>query len=349
MSEPFLIYGATGYTARLLARAAITRGFRPILCGRSEARVAAVADSLGLPYRVAALDGGLADAIGDVKVVVNAAGPFEGTFGPVVDACLAKGAHYLDISGEIPAIEGVARRGAEARARGVMLMPAVGFDVVPSDCLALHVTRRLRSATSLRIAVTGLDVGSRGSLRTVANGVGRAVLVRRGGALTGIEPGSLRRQFDFGHGARDTFALSWGDVATAHYSTGVPNITVFYEAIAEIRWMTAVNRSFAWLLATPPGRRMMDLNIDMLPEGPTEAQRALGRCTIVAEAEDARGHVSRARLHTREAYTFTCESTLEIVERIQHGDMEPGFQTPARVYGPDFVLRFDGVVREDLV
>jgi short subunit dehydrogenase-like uncharacterized protein len=67
----------------------------------------------------------------------------------------------------------------------------------------------------------------------------------------------------------------------------------------------------------------------------------------VAEVEDATGRRVRARLRTPEAYTFTCTTALAILERVLAGDVEPGFQTPARVYGPDFVLPFAGVSRED--
>ena len=348
MSAAFLIYGATGYTGRLLAHAARDRGLRPILGGRNEARLAALAASLDLPYRVAGQGGDLSRALHDVAVVVNAAGPFMGTFGPVVDACLETGSHYLDLSGEVLSIEGVARRDAEARARGVMLMPSVGFDVVPSDCLALHVSRRLRRPRRLRIGVTGLEASSRGSLRTVAGGIGRMIHVRRGGALVEIPPGSLQRTFDFGAGPRNAFALSWGDVATAWYTTGIPDVDVHYEAVAPLRLMTAANQHFAWLLGTPAGRAWLDLHIDLLPDGPTAAQRAFGRGVIVAEAEDAAGRVVRSRVRTPEAYTFTCTTTLAIVERALKGDVEVGFQTPARVYGADFVMQFPGVVREDL-
>src|SRR5262249_3455291 len=127
-----------------------------ILAGRNEARLAAIAGSLGLSSRAAGIQD-LASALRDVAVVVNAAGPYAGTASAVVSACIEGGASYLDLSGEVHAIEAVARRDAQARARGVMLMPAVGFDVVPSDCLALHVTRRLRRPVRLRVGVTGLE------------------------------------------------------------------------------------------------------------------------------------------------------------------------------------------------
>src|SRR5579862_5966122 len=146
MSEPLLIYGATGYTGRLVAEGALKLGIRPLLAGRNEAKLAAMAQRLGLDYRVVHLGEPqqLDRALRDIRVVLHAAGPFSQTAMPMVEACLRRGVHYLDITAEIRVIEDLARRDADARQRQVMIMPAVGFDVVPSDCLAAHVHRRLR-------------------------------------------------------------------------------------------------------------------------------------------------------------------------------------------------------------
>src|SRR5262249_46678808 len=160
-------------------KAAKERGLRPILCARDERRLAPIAGALGLEHRVARTFADLPAALADVAVVVNAAGPFSATSGPVVEACLRAGVHYLDISGQIDAIEGVARRGAEARARRIMLLPGAGFDVVASDCLALHLARRLRRARRLILGISGLDVVSRGSAKTAIAELGRAPRIRR--------------------------------------------------------------------------------------------------------------------------------------------------------------------------
>jgi short subunit dehydrogenase-like uncharacterized protein len=343
-----LIYGATGYTGRLLERAAAERGLRPILCARDERRVASLAAALGLEHRVARLEGGWASALRDVAVVVNAAGPFSVTSGPVAEACLRAGVHYLDISGEVDAIEGVARRDGEARARGVMLMPSVGFDVVPSDCLALHLKRRLPGARRLVLGISGLELMSRGSARTLVGEYGRPTRIRRGGALVGVPPGSLWRDIDYGQGPRASVAVSWGDVACSHYTTGVEDVEVYFEATAPISMMTTLNRSFGSMLATPAAQRWLRLQVEMLPEGPTEAERGARGAVIVAEVEDGAGRRARARLCTPETYTLTARIASAILERALRGDLETGFQTPARVYGPDFVLRFTGVSREDL-
>jgi short subunit dehydrogenase-like uncharacterized protein len=344
----FLIYGATGYTGRLLARAAKERGLHPCLGGRNEARLAGVATGLGLDYRVARLDASLEEALRGISVVLNAAGPFSSTHGPLVEACLRAGVHYLDLSGEAVAIERVRGRDAEARRNGVMLMPGVGFDVVPSDCLVSHLARRVRDARRLVIGISGLELISRGSFKSLAEGSGQDILIRRDGELRGIPPGALFRELDFGAGPRQSLALTWADVSTAYYSTGIPDIEVYVEAIPALRMMFLVNRWFGGLLATEAARRWMELAAQALPDGPTEAQRAGRRGVVFAEVEDGAGRRVGARLSTPEAYGFTCTTALAIVERVLLNDLEPGFQTPARVYGPDFVLSFANVIREDL-
>lgn len=347
-SQAFLIYGATGYTGRLLARAAKERGLHPCLGGRNEARLAAVATGLGLEYRVAGLDRGLDEALRGVRVVLNAAGPFCATHPSLVEACLRAGAHYLDLSGEAEVFERVRERDVEARASGVMLMPGVGFDVVPSDCLVSHLARKVRDARRLVIGISGLEVMSRGSYRTLVQGVGQSILVRRGGVLEGIPPGSLLRELDFGAGPRLSVALNWADVSSAWYSTGIPDIEVYSEATPALRMMFLANRWVSGVLTPEAARQWGELSARALPDGPSEEQRAGRRGLVVAEVEDGAGRRSRARLRTPEAYGFTCTTALAIVERVLQGDLEVGFQTPARVYGPDFVLSFDNVLREEL-
>ena len=168
MTGTILIYGATGYTGKLIAKAAHDQGACPILAGRNLAKVERVAEPLGLAARVfdladpAGIDAGLKD----VAVVLCVAGPFSATSRPMADACLRNRVHYLDITGEIEVFEALAARDAEAKARGVMLLPGVGFDVVPSDCLAAHLKRRLPDATDLKLYLSLGANMSRGTAKT---------------------------------------------------------------------------------------------------------------------------------------------------------------------------------------
>ena len=350
MSDPFLIYGATGFTGRLMLDGALALGLRPVLSGRDEGRLAALAERPGLEYRVARLGdpAALDDALSGMRVVLHAAGPFSETSRPMVDACLRAGVHYLDITGEIAVIEALARRHSEARRRGMMIMPAVGFDVVPSDCLAAHVAARLPGARRLALGITGLRFATRGSAKTLTEHAFHGVQVRRGGEIVRVPAGALRRGFDFGNGVRPSLAVLWGDVATAWYTTGIPDVEVYFEANPVVVGLLFSTRWFGWLLATGPWQTWLKGWADLLPDPVEDAARPGPGMVIVAEAEDERGRRARARLRTPEAYAFTGVTAPAVALRVLQDDFEPGFQTPARVYGPDYVLSFPGVSREEM-
>ena len=349
MSDPLMIYGATGYSGKLLAHAVSGLGLRPVLCGRDHAKLAVLAEPLGLEYRCARLADadGLRAALRDIRVVLHAAGPFSETAQPMVDACLYTGTHYLDISAEIRVIEALAGRDAEARKRKIMIMPAVGFDVVPSDCLAAHVSRRLPGAQALAFGVTGFRFISRGSAKTLLEAIDYGV-VRRDGVITQVPLGSLQRQFDYGDGPRPSHNISWGDVASAYYTTGIPTIETYHETTPLLQAILLACRSFGWLLRTAPCQAVLKAQTDLLPEDPSNGADVATQMVIVAEARDAKNRCASARLRTPEAYAFTGTTGSAIARRALQGDLEVGFQTPARVYGADFVLSFAGVSREDL-
>ena len=104
-----------------------------------------------LPTRNSAAQ--IAEHLQGIAAVLHCAGPFSQTARQMMDACLSAGADYLDITGEIDVIEWAAARGERAKQAGVALIPAVGFDVVPSDCLAAMLAERLPGAQVLAIGV----------------------------------------------------------------------------------------------------------------------------------------------------------------------------------------------------
>jgi short subunit dehydrogenase-like uncharacterized protein len=350
VGEHLLIYGATGYTGRLVTSGALDIGLHPILGGRNEESLAAMAGHLGLEHRVASLsDSNCLDSLlRDVRVVLNTAGPFSQTALPIVEACLRTRTHYLDIAGEVAEIEALARKHRDACAQRIMIMPAVGFDVVPSDCLIAHVATRLPEAERLAVGVRGLELVTRGSAKTLFEQAGHTVWVRRHGVLTSVVSGTLERSFDYGDGARPSVNVSWGDVATAYYTTGIPNVEAYFEATPMFRTVLTASRYFGGVFSTAPWQLWLQTYADFLPEGPTQQARDSIQMVIVAEATDRSGRTVCSRLRTPQAYTFTGVTAPAIAHRVLAEDLEVGFQTPARVYGPDFVLSFTGVSREDV-
>ena len=277
MTGTILIYGATGYTGRLIAKAAADEGARPILAGRNLEKVKRVAEPLGLAARAFDLadPAGVDAGIKDVAVVLCVAGPFSATSRPMADACLRNRVHYLDITGEIEVFEALAARDAEASARGVMLLPGVGFDVVPSDCLAAHLKRRLPDATDLKLYLSLGANASRGTAKTMLESIAAGTRVRRRGAIisrNAAEAGSC----DFGKGVKSTVQVSWGDVATAFYSTGIPNIEVHFEASPPIVALARAPSFVKAFLGLGFMQSLLKAQVDRMPEGPSEAARRAG-------------------------------------------------------------------------
>jgi short subunit dehydrogenase-like uncharacterized protein len=348
MKAGFLLYGATGYTGGLIARLALERGQRPMLAGRDAAGVGALARELGLEHRVfqlddrAALDGALAG----VAAVLHCAGPFSRTSRPMADACLRTGTHYLDITGEIAVFEALAARDAAAKAAGVTLLPGVGFDVVPSDCLAAHLERRLPSATRLVLAIKGTERFSRGTATTMVENIGGAV--RQSGRLTAVPAAWKTRSIDFGAGPEPATTIPWGDVATAFHSTGIPNIETYAAMPAATRRALKASRPFGWLIAAPAVQRFLKARIRTLPAGPSETERLRGRSLVWGEATNDAGAQVRSLLQGPEGYKLTSMTALAAMARVLKGDAPPGFQTPSRAFGADFILKIDGIERRDL-
>ena len=350
MNTTFLLYGSYGYTGNLIARLAVQRGLRPILAGRDPQKVAQLATELGLEHVAFSLDdtAALDRTLHQAAVVLHCAGPFSHTSRPMADACLRTGTSYLDITGEIAVFEALARRDAAAKAAGVMLLPGAGFDVVPSDCLAAHLKRRLPSATHLALGIRGLGGGpSRGTATTMIEGLGQTGLVRRNGKLTSIPMGSLTRQIDFGRGPVASVAIPWGDVSTAFFSTGIPNIEVYFAYPASMRRALSGMHYARRLLGLAPVQGLLKRALRTRPPGPSDEQRAKGKSLLWGEVVDAAGQRRVSRLRTPDGYTLTALTAVAIVEKVLAGQLTPGFQTPSLAYGPDLIMEIEGVERED--
>lgn len=348
-TKRFLIYGATGYTGKLTARTAKEKGLSPILAGRNEHKVKAVAEPLGFQYRAFDLSERekLDAALNEVDCVLHIAGPFSATSRLMADACLRTGTHYLDITGEIDVFEGLAARDADAKAKNVMLLPGVGFDVVPSDCLAAHMKRRLPDAVQLKLFIGGLGNVSRGTAKTMVEGIDKGTRVRRDGKFVTMSRAN-EDSVDFGEGAKRTIGVSWGDVATAYHSTEIPNIEVHFEALPQLAAAQRMPSFMKTIMGWPFVQGMLKAQIDRMPEGPSDAERERGRAVLIGVATNAKGEQRRSRLTTGEGYSLTALTGLEIARRVVSGEFKPGFQTPSLMFGPDFILDFPNVRREDL-
>jgi len=351
MSEQprWMIYGANGFTGSLIAEEAVRRGHKPILAGRHASKLAPIAARLGLEHVAVRLNdtAGLPKALTGVALVVHCAGPFIFTSLPMVRACLIAGAHYLDITGEIPVFENIWAYDSSARAKKIALIPGCGFDVVPTDCLAAYVAAKIKDPVELEIAFDAIGSMSRGSLLTSIEGFARGGLERRGGHLTALPFGQGVMTVQFPHGPKTVTPIPWGDLATAYRSTGIPNISTSMRISRSLAGtLQVVGPLVQVLLMAPPLRALAKWWVGLTTRGPSAAAMAKGKSYIWARATDVRGGHAEAWLEAVEGYRFTALSTLLAVEKTLAGNLA-GALTPSQAFGPDFVLEIEGTKRYD--
>jgi saccharopine dehydrogenase (NAD+, L-lysine-forming) len=335
MSGTVLVYGATGFSGRLVAERLRSEGCSVTIAGRDGERVRSLAATLDVPYQAVDLrDPGLMDqALAGVEVVLNAAGPFVDTAPAVIEACLRAGAHYLDLSGEWPTFALAQQRSVEAAAAGLMLMPGVGFTVVASDCLLALAAGQVPDAVLMRIAVSLPAVLSRGTLRAFLGLAGRTVIVRRDGAVRHVPVGRLRRYFNFGAGMRGSTAVSWPDVITAQHTTGVGAIETYLEAPLPLQVAFDAGAHAMKVHGEGPVRAALSSVTALWPEQPSPAAQGRAVNAVVVEAVDPWRRTTRFGVRTLDGYSVTALTATAIVEKVLAGDLRPGFQTPAGLYG----------------
>ncbi len=346
-----LVYGATGYTGQLIVEEAVAKGVRPVLSGRNAAAVQALAERFGLEARPAALEDApaLDAAMRGVRVVLHCAGPFHRMAGPMLAACLRNRVHYLDITGEIAVFERMAAAGAEAAAHGVTLLPGVGFDVVPSDCLAAHLKARMPEAVALELAFTGGTGLSRGTATTMVEGIAQGGAIRRGGRIVRVPSAYATRDIDFGHRRLHCVTIPWGDVSTAYHSTNIPDIRVYTAVPPKTVRMMRLTRPLLPLLGTRLAQRFLKARIAARTPGPSAERRAGAESRLWGEVRDANGRMMQSRLVAPDGYSLTAMTAVAAAVRVAAGAVPAGFQTPSSAFGQDFILQFPRVRREDIV
>lgn len=350
--DNWLLYGAYGYTGQLIIEEAVQRGHKPVLAGRNKDKLIPLAKQYDLGWLTLDLDDvdKLATAVAPFDLVFHAAGPFTITSDPMLRACLASGTHYVDITGEIDVFENTFRYDEPARQKGLVFISGVGFDVVPSDCLAKYVADQLPDATELELAIVALGSASAGTTITMLESLPtlkKGSVVRRNGRYQPFPIGQGAKQVTFSNGrTRTVTPLPWGDLATAYRSTGIPNITT-YMVLPVSPAMARFFKLNRALLAIKPLRRLAQAIVARKVTGPDEAMRQTGRSYLHARAVNEQGQSVEAWLETVEGYRLTAEAGVHIVEKILDGKTPTGTPTPAQACGADFILEIEGTTRFD--
>lgn len=354
MAKRILIYGSYGYTGKLIVAECIRRGLSPMLAGRNVHALKEQAENAQLSYLAFPLEG--AENVAQMlkkagcDTVLHCAGPFIHTAETMAEACLQTGVHYLDITGEFEVIEQMARKNERAQNAGIVMMPGVGFDVVPSDCLARFTYEQLQSTELLRLHILFKGSFSAGSAATALEHFAKGSASRKNGIITSEKPGSKTSKVYFGSRLYKTTRIQWGDISSAFHSTGISNIEVFMALPPTARIGLKASILLRPLLKLGFVRRLLHLIIKKRKSGgPDATARAGGETRILAEAFSINREYVSILLTAPEAYMLTAQTATEAAIRVMGDEVEAGFQTPSRAFGADFILGFEGVNRKIMV
>ena len=339
-SNPVLLYGANGYTGVLIAKYARQHGLQPILAGRREEAIKPLATELNLPYKIVDINNAaqLKEALTGIVVVIHAAGPFDQTAKQMIEACLTSGTHYLDINGDISVFEMIRRYDTVAKEKNIMLLPGAGFDVVPTDCMALRLKIKLPDATHLKMAFASIGGGlSHGTAMTMVSKLGEGGAARENGKIVRQALGKDGMWVDFGEKKLFVMSIPWGDVATAYYTTGIPNIQVYTSIKPSIYRMMKLQGTFNWLLRMEWVKNIIRKKIKSRAAGPSDEMRSQAKSFVWGEVKNAKGEVVSDHFTCADGYTLTAHSCLVIAKKVLAGNFKAGYQTPAGCYGDDLM------------
>lgn len=346
-SNTFLLYGANGYTGELIARFAAEYDLRPILSGRKEEAVKELAGKLNLPYVIIDINDALQlqKALQQVKVVINAAGPFINTARQMIEVCLQTGTHYTDINGDISVFEKLKKMDAAAKEKNIMLLPGTGFDVVPTDCMALHLKNKLPDATHLKLAFASIGGGvSHGTAMTIINKLGLGGAARENGQIVKKPLGQKGRWVDFGDKKLFVMSIPWGDVSTAYFTTGIPNIEAYTGVKPSAYRLLKLQGLFNWLLRTEWIKNIIRKKIKQRPAGPSDEMRSKAKSFVWGQVINTKGETISSHFSCADGYTLTAHASLIIAKKILQENFKPGYQTPASCYGEELVKEIPGTV-----
>ncbi|MDJ0652741.1 MAG: saccharopine dehydrogenase NADP-binding domain-containing protein [Xanthomonadales bacterium] len=342
MEKQWMIYGANGYTGRLAAERARDTGMSPILAGRNAGAVEALANELGLESRVFSLDEA-ADRLEDVSTVLHCAGPFSATARPMMEACLQSKTHYLDITGEISVFQTGHGYAAQAEKTGICLCPGVGFDVVPTDCLAARLHQEMPDATELVLAFEAGGGPSPGTAKTSIEGLGKGGMIRRDGELVVVPLAHDVTTIDFGQGPRTAMTIPWGDVYTAYVSTGIPGIRVYMSVppslparLRRLRWLQPV-------LGSGMVQGFLKSRVEKSVRGPDADRRENTQSRVWGQVRNASGEQREALMLTPNGYELTVTASLGVVKRLLAREAPAGFHTPSSLMGAHYAESLPGV------
>ena len=342
--KKWMIYGANGYTGRLVVDEAIKRNLSPILAGRSKS-IQALAVEKGLEYEIFDLSSidDIALKLLNVSVLANCAGPFSATAKYMIPACIKSKTHYIDITGEISVYDYAHSKHKEAISSKVVLCPGVGSDVIPTDCLAVYLKDKCPDATHLSMAwATKGSKPSKGTAKTAVEGLVHGGKVRQNGKIIEVPIAYKERIIDFGFGELNTMTIPWGDIFTAYHSTNIPNIEFYFsrshKKVESLRRQLKYFRflKIRWIM------NFIKKRIDKVWKPNTAEERADSKSYFWGEVINPNGEKVIGRFSTSDGYDLTASGTVEVAQYLLDDIDQAGYFTPTSLIGKELIEKMPG-------
>ena len=348
-NKTWMLYGCTGYSGKLIAQEAHRRGLKPILAGRSASNTKTLAHELGLPYRVFDLSDPLKikNRIEDCFMLFNAAGPFSATGIPMLEACISTKTHYLSLAGDVPILQEMHGYHARARQADIVLGVGLGFDVIPTDCIAAVLKEAMPDATHLTLGFDGMNTMSAGSTKEFLESLAEPFWARRNGKLVPFKMQS--REERFGDEKKFAMTLVWGDAVSAFYSTGIPNIDIFISASRTLVGVMRALYILRPLFQSSVVRHGLNNLIDKWVDGPSYSARTSGVTNLFGEVQDSQGNRKRVTLKTASEYELTYLGALHGIEHVLKHTPPGGYYTPSQLLGARAIEEIDGSTKIEFV
>lgn len=341
--KKWMVYGANGYSGDLITHYAKKQGFTPVVAGRNLDAIKILSDKLGLQYKVFDLANvdTIAKNLQGVEAVIHCAGPFSQTAEVMIQACLKSKTHYLDITGEVAVFEMAKSYDKQATEAGIVICPGVGFDVIPTDCLASQLKALLPDATHLALGFDSRSGFSPGTAKTSVEGLSKGGRIRKGGEIVQVPLAYKTRKIDFGDGEKLAMTIPWGDVSTAHFTTGIPNIEVYIPASPKLVKKLKKMNYIRPLLGLGFIQNIMKKRIDNNVRGPSEKTREKLNTYLWGEVKNAKGETKTLRLETSNGYTLTMTGGVKMVEHVLKTD-KSGYFTPSTLVNDQLLNEIEG-------
>lgn len=351
MKSRIMIYGVDSFMGALASRAAMRRGISHVAAGRNIAGVAqhaaAVAkeadNALAEPRTFTLGDKArIAAQLDDVGVVVNCSPLEGGGLLSLIDACLATGTHYIDMTSERTQIAAIAAHDEMAKRANVMVMAGAGFDYAAIDAVAERLAQILRGARAVTIAVKRGAPTLPEARRLVAALTAEGETLKNG-QFVPARAGERSIEVDFGEGPEKAWLAPWRGEATGMRHRGTYSTMESYEVLPErAARVFAKGRIAMRFFRRGWGVKRLERKLSKGRLSPTSAELKNGRAAVWGEARTPEGIRFCARLETPEAHLWSAEAAVLLARRAVQAAAKPGFQLPFAIAGAALIDEIPG-------